>query len=108
MIDLDAVRAETPGCWSQVFLDSAGSSLPPARVIDTVVAHVRREAEVGGYIAAEEQADNLRGLPDSLGRLLGCEAGTIALTDSATRSWSQIVTALPWKPGDRVLITEVE
>jgi len=107
-IDLDAVRAETPGCLDQVFLDSAGSSLPPERVVDEVVAHLRREAAVGGYRAAAERADDLADVAGSVGRLLGCTPDSVALTDSATRAWNLLVTALPWQPGDRVLVCGVE
>lgn len=108
MIDLDAARAQTPGCVGQVFLDSAGSSLPTTRVHETVVAHLRREAEVGGYRAAAERATDLEALPATVGRLLGCDPDLVALTDSATRAWNQFVTALPWSPGDRVLICGTE
>ena len=108
MIDLAAERALTPGCTSQAFLDSAGSSLPTTDVVDTVVAHLRREAEVGGYRAAAERAADLDAVPVSVGRLLGCDADLVALTDSATRAWNLFVTALPWAPGDRVLICGTE
>ena len=108
VIDLDAARAQTPGCVDQVFLDSAGSALPTTRVLDTVVSHLRREAEVGGYRAAAERAEDLAGLPASIGRLLGCDPDLVALADSATRAWNQFVTALPWSPGDRVLICGTE
>jgi selenocysteine lyase/cysteine desulfurase len=104
VIDLAAARAETPGCLDQVFLDSAGSSLPTTRVTDTVVAHLRREAQVGGYRAAAERADDLTAVRSSVGRLVGCAPDLVALTDSATRAWNQFVTALPWNAGDRVLI----
>jgi cysteine desulfurase len=108
MIDLDRVRADTPGCLSQVFLDSAGSSLPPSSVVSAVVDHVRREAEVGGYRAAAERAEDLRQLPRTLGRLLSCDEGAIALSDSGSRAWSQFLTALPLRAGDRVLVTGTE
>lgn len=104
VIDVAAERVRTPGCLDQVFLDSAGSSLPPDRVVDAVVSHLRREAEVGGYRAADERSDDLAALPGAVGRLLGCAGDLVALTDSATRAWNQLVTALPWRPGDRVLI----
>jgi len=107
-IDLDAVRAQTPGCLDQVFLDSAGSSLPPRRVVDEVVAHLRREAEVGGYRAAAERADDLADVAGSVARLLGCTPESVAFTDSATRAWNMFVTALPWRAGDRVLVCGVE
>jgi selenocysteine lyase/cysteine desulfurase len=105
VIDLDSERAQTPGCLDQVFLDSAGSSLPPQHVVDTVTGHLRREAEVGGYRAAAERRDELAALPTSLGRLIGAEPDLIALTESATRAWLQFVTALRWQPGDRILVS---
>ena len=52
VIDLVRERALTPGCQDRVFLDSAGSSLPTSTVVETVIGHLRREAEVGGYRAA--------------------------------------------------------
>jgi cysteine desulfurase len=108
VIDLAAARAETPGCLEQVFLDSAGSALPTGRVHRAVVGHLEREAAVGGYRAAAERADDLAALPAALGRLLGCDADLLALTDSATRAWDLFVTALPWTAGDRVLVCGTE
>ena len=105
---LEAVLADTPGCRDRVFLDSAGSSLPPTPVLDTVVGHLRREAEVGGYRAAAERADDLAEGYAVLARLLGCAPDEVALTDSATRSWLAAVDAIPLAEGDRVLVTEAE
>jgi cysteine desulfurase len=108
VIDLEAERSRTPGCLDQVFLDSAGSSLPHDLVVDAVVAHLRREAQVGGYRAADERTDDLAALPEAIGRLLGCSSDLVALADSATRAWNHVVTALPWRAGDRVLICGTE
>ncbi len=104
MIDGEAEREQTPGCRDQAYLDSAGSSLPARRVTETMVTYLRREAEIGGYRAAAERREALDGLRESLGRLLGCAPDLIALTDSATRAWNQLVTAIRWRPGDRILI----
>lgn len=108
MIDLEAVRAETPGCRDRVFLNSAGSSLSTQRVVEVQVAHLRREAEVGGHAAAAEVARGLSGVRPSIERLLGAAPDTVALTDGATRAWGQFVSAVPWQPGDRVLIGGTE
>ncbi|ALG15510.1 aminotransferase class V-fold PLP-dependent enzyme [Kibdelosporangium phytohabitans] len=108
MIDLDAIRADTPGCRDLVFLDNAGSSLPPRQVLDEVQAHLRREAEVGGYRAAAERAEDLEEGYAVFAELLGCEPHEVAFTDSATRSWLAAVDAMSLSPGDRVLVTEVE
>ena len=108
MIDLERVRAETPGCLDRVFLDSAGSSLPPEPVVQAMVEHLRREAEVGGYLAEEERAADLAGVRDALGWLLRCTPECIALVDSATRAWTQFFYAVPLEPGDRILLSRAE
>ena len=105
---VDTVLAETPAAARGVFLDSAGSSLPPRVVTDTVVDHLRREAEIGGYAAAAERADDLLAVRGSVGRLLGAPAHTIALSDSATRAWCDVFYAVPLAPGDRILLSPVE
>ncbi|MPZ66279.1 MAG: aminotransferase class V-fold PLP-dependent enzyme [Pseudonocardiaceae bacterium] len=108
-MDAQAVRRHTPGIdGRQVFLDSAGSSLPPQVVLDTVTGHVRREAEIGGYRAAGERAEDLEAVRSSVAALLNAAPETISLTDSATRSWLDFVSAVKFRPGDRVLVTEVE
>ncbi|MFZ3497476.1 aminotransferase class V-fold PLP-dependent enzyme [Streptomyces sp. 5.8] len=92
----------------QVFLDSAGSSLMPRQVLDEVVGHLRREAEIGGYRAAEERRADLDAGYGVVAELLGCRPDQVAFTDSATRSWLAAFDAVPLKAGDRILIGEVE
>jgi cysteine desulfurase len=108
VIDLERARAETPGCLDRVFLDSAGSSLPPAPVLEAVVGHLRREAHVGGYVAEEERAAELAGVREALAGLLGCAAADVALVDSATRAWTQLFYAVPLAAGDRILLSRAE
>ncbi|WP_086827832.1 aminotransferase class V-fold PLP-dependent enzyme [Allokutzneria sp. NRRL B-24872] len=107
-IDLDAVRTDTPGARERIFLDSAGSSLPPEPVLRETISHLRRESEVGGYRAAAERADDLdKGYAVAAG-FFGCQPDEIAFTESATRSWLNAFTSVPLAEGDRVLITEAE
>lgn len=108
LIDLDRVREDTPGCVNHVFLDSAGSSLPPARVLDIQIAHLRREAEIGGYLAADERSEDLAAVRSSIARMVGGTTAGVALTDSATRSWTQFFYGVPLSRGDRVLIAQAE
>ncbi|GGJ94440.1 hypothetical protein GCM10010123_25380 [Pilimelia anulata] len=108
MLDRTRIAADTPAAARGVFLDSAGSSLPPAPVVDAVVGHLRREAEVGGYRAAEERAADLDRVRASVGALLGAPADSIALLDSATRAWTQFFYSVPLRPGDRILLSGVE
>lgn len=108
MLDLGRVRADTPGCAGRVFLDSAGSSLPPSPVLDEMIGHLRREAEIGGYRAAAERADDLADVKGSLAQLLGAQPADLALVESASRAWADFFYSVPLASGDRILITEVE
>ncbi|MFZ1854627.1 MAG: hypothetical protein WAU06_06885, partial [Candidatus Nanopelagicales bacterium] len=82
-INVEQVRRDTPTCVDQSFLDSAGSALPTAGVLDTVIAHLRLEAEVGGYVAAELAADRIAAAATSAGALVGTTAEHVALQNSA-------------------------
>ncbi len=108
MLDHDRIRRDTPGASGRVFLDSAGSSLPPTVVVDTAIAHLRREAEIGGYRAASERLDDLAAVKTSIGTLIGAPASTIALSDSATRAWTDFFYSVPLSAGDRILLCEAE
>ncbi len=109
MIDVASAASDTPGCQGDhIFLDSAGSSLPPRQVVDAVVDHLRREAEVGGYRAAQEKAEEVESGYSVFADRLGCAPEEIAFSDSATRSWLSAFQAIPLREGDRILITEIE
>ncbi|MGW0006283.1 aminotransferase class V-fold PLP-dependent enzyme [Nocardia grenadensis] len=106
MVDEQRVRDDTPGVGAgAVFLDSAGSSLPPRVVTETVIAHLRREAEIGGYRAVNERLDDLAGVKEAIATLLNTTPDTIALSDSATRGWTDFFYAVPLHSGDRILLS---
>lgn len=107
-LDVDQLRLDTPGAMGQHFLDAAGSALPPAVVTDTVIAHLRREAEVGGYVAAYEAEGRLQALKRSLASLAGTQPHNVTVTTSATASFIRALQAVPLAAGDRVLTTRAE
>lgn len=109
-IDVVAERAATPGCAGVLHLDHAGASLPPRVVTETVVAHLRREEELGGYAAAETVADQRGQVRASLARLLGVAADEVAIVENASRAWQLAVGALSrqWRPGQRLLTWRTE
>jgi len=102
------VRRDTPTCAGQSFLDNAGSALPTTAVLETVIAHLRLEAEVGGYVAAELAADRIAAASTSAGALVGTTADHIALQNSATDGWNRALSSIPLEPGDRILTTRSE
>ncbi|HST15673.1 MAG TPA: aminotransferase class V-fold PLP-dependent enzyme [Gaiellaceae bacterium] len=108
MIDLERVRADTPGVAHVAHLNNAGSSLPPRQVHDAVVDHLQREAEIGGYEAARERKDRWEHTYDALARLLNTEREEIAVLENATRAWDMAFYAFPFAPGDRILTGRAE
>lgn len=71
MIDLERVRGDTPGVEHVAHFSNAGSALPPRQVVDAVVEHLQREAEIGGYEAAAERQDRWEHTYGALARLIG-------------------------------------
>jgi cysteine desulfurase/selenocysteine lyase len=108
VIDLQQVRADTPGVAHVAHLNNAGSSLPPRRVHDAVVDHLQREAEIGGYEAARERRDRWEHTYDALARLLNAGRDEIAVIENATRAWDMAFYAFPFAPGDRILTGRAE
>jgi selenocysteine lyase/cysteine desulfurase len=106
--DVIRLRADTPGCLTRHHFNNAGSALPPQVVVDTMVDHLRREAEIGGYEAHAEAQDRIDAVYTSLGRLVGSGPESIALTTSATDSWLRGFLSIPLAAGDRVLVSQAE
>lgn len=107
-LDLAGVRADTPGVEHVAHLNNAGAALPPRVVTDTVVDHLRRESEIGGYEAAAEAATRTQAVYGSIARLLGASVHEIAVVENATRAWDMVVYGFPFERGDRVLTGRAE
>jgi len=102
-LDLALLRAETPGCAHVLHLNAAGSSLPSQRTLDATLDHLKLEATIGGYEAADRMRGELEGFYPSVARLIGAEAGEIAFVENATRAWDLAFYSLDFKPGDKIL-----
>lgn len=105
---LTRVREQTSGVEAVLHFNNAGSALPPDPVLAVTIDHLRREAEIGGYEAADEAADRLANVYSSLGQLLGAPPEQIAVVENATRAWDMAVYGYPFVAGDRVLTGRAE
>ena len=70
MIDLETLRADTPGTQHVVHLNNAGASLMPKPIVQAITGHIALEAEIGGYEAAELRRDDIRGFYTATADLL--------------------------------------
>jgi len=77
-------------------------------VLDAVVDHLRREAEIGGYEAAAERRDRWEHTYDALAALLNAQRQEIAVIENATRAWDMAFYAFRFQPGDRILTGRAE
>lgn len=108
MIDVDRARADTPGVEHVAHLNNAGAALPPRPVVDAVVDHLRREAQIGGYEAAAERRERSEHTYDALARLLNAHREEIAVVENATRAWDMAFYAFRFGAGDRILAGRAE
>lgn len=105
---MERARRDTPGASRVAHLNNAGAALPPAQVTNAVIAHLRREAEYGGYEAAEAVGEQIQTTYTAIARLIGCEVDEIAVVENATRAWDMAFYALSFAPGERILTSHAE
>ncbi|HEV2309330.1 MAG TPA: aminotransferase class V-fold PLP-dependent enzyme [Acidimicrobiia bacterium] len=85
-----------------VHLDAAGCACPSQAVLDATVAHLRREAAVGGYAAEAEAAGTLTLARDRLGALVDLSGDDVAFAPNATAAFTSLLGAWPLREGARV------
>src|SRR5215213_8610990 len=97
-------RRDTPATARRIHLNNAGAALPPQSVVDVMTRHLLREAEIGGYEAAEEAEGRLDEVYGHLARLVGASPREIAIVENATVAFSLALSAFDFQPGD-ILVT---
>ncbi|MEV6301767.1 aminotransferase class V-fold PLP-dependent enzyme [Actinoplanes sp. NPDC051861] len=107
-MDVDALRAITPGCKHRIHLNNAGAALMSQPTLDAMTAHLRAEAEGGGYEAADAARDRIGDAYAALADLLGGRPDEIALFDNASHAWQAAFYSLPLSAGDRILTSRAE
>jgi selenocysteine lyase/cysteine desulfurase len=107
-VDVEALRAETPGCARRLHLNNAGAALLAQPTLDAMTAHLRLEAEIGGYEAAAAAQDAVAASYAGIAALVGGRASEVALFDNSTHAWNAAFYSVPLGPGDRILTGRAE
>ncbi|MBB4359580.1 selenocysteine lyase/cysteine desulfurase [Bradyrhizobium sp. CIR18] len=108
LIDIARIRADTPAASRLAYLHNAGAGLMPAPVVAAMKGHIDLETEIGGYAAADREADRLNAVYGSVAHLLNAAPDEIALVENATVAWQMAFYSLPFRKGDRILTAEAE
>jgi cysteine desulfurase / selenocysteine lyase len=107
-IDVLRARQDTPGCEEVLHFNNAGAGLMPMQVLDAVTEHLRLEATIGGYEAAELAHDRVEQVYDAVSQLIGCQDEEVAIIENATRAWDMAFYSVPFQRGDRILTSIAE
>ena len=108
MLNIERLRADTPGLAYVKHFNNAGAALMPQPVIDAMQGHIELEAKFGGYEAAKLAQAQLQNSYDSLARLLNAHPDEIAIVENATRAWTMAFYGIDFKDGDRILTSVAE
>jgi len=103
-MNVELLRAQTPGCKQKIHFNNAGASLMPQSVIDAMQNYLTFESVTGGYEAADSKADEIAGFYSSTARLLNCKATNIAFASSATNAFARALSCIPFQEGDSILL----
>jgi selenocysteine lyase/cysteine desulfurase len=98
-------REDTPGCANQIHFDNASSGLMPRGVLDAMIAHLNREANLGGYQSADDAEAAVREAYANVARVLGTQARNIAIVENSTVAFFQALSAFDFKLGDVIVTT---
>lgn len=107
-LDIERARRDTPGVARVAHLNNAGAALPPTQVTEAVIAHLRKESELGGYEAADAATEQVENTYTAIARLIDARTDEIAVVENATRAWDMAFYGLALQPGDRILTARAE
>lgn len=104
-MNIDKIRENTKGLSDKIFLNSAGSSLMPNIVVQSMVDYFHEEEQFGGYEIANRNADLLEKFYEETAKLINCKPSNIAFAASATEAFAKALSSITFKEGDCIITT---
>ncbi len=104
-IDLNTIRQETAGCTDKIFLNSAGGSLMPKSVAETMTDHILLEQQHGAYESAGRKSEQLNQFYVEAAKMINTQPDNIAFTVSSTDAYAKALSSIEFRDGDVIITT---
>lgn len=104
-MNIEKIRQDTKGLSDKIFLNSAGSSLMPSIVLESMIDYFHQEEQFGGYEIASRNADLLEQFYEETAKLINCKPSNIAFAASATEAFAKALSSIVFKQGDCIITT---
>ncbi|KAA3640637.1 MAG: aminotransferase class V-fold PLP-dependent enzyme [Bacteroidetes bacterium] len=105
-MNIKKIRRDTPGCHDKIFFNSAGASLMPAVVVETIKGYLEQEEQLGGYMVQDLQETMINEFYDEVAKLLNCHPRNVAFAYNATDAYAKAISSIAFNPGDTILTTD--
>ena len=107
-LNIEKLRADTPGTQAVIHFNNAGSSLPVKESIDIITEYLQLEATLGGYEVRNKYEHIINEFYTEAARLINAADDEIAIVANASDGINKMLFSIPWETGDVLLTTEVE
>ncbi|MDB4505879.1 aminotransferase class V-fold PLP-dependent enzyme [Saprospiraceae bacterium] len=107
-LDIEKLRADTPGTQAVIHFNNAGCSLPVKETIDIITEYLQLEATLGGYEVKNKYENIINDFYSEAAELINAGKDEIAIVSNASDGVNKILHSIQWKAGDVLLTTEVE
>lgn len=101
-----SIRQQFPRAVQGGYLDTAAEGLPAPGVNAAVAEYLREKCS--GTPGRHRHFEMEQGAREAAGTLLGAAVEDIAFLPTASDALNILAASLPWKPGDRVVTTDLE
>lgn len=106
----EAIRAALPVTQHAAYFNTGTCGPLPKASTDATIQDEQRELNEGrigmsGFLAFRDTKEALRA---SLAKVLGCDAGEVAITHNTTEGVNYAIWGMNWNAGDEVVTTNVE
>ncbi len=105
-MDIEKIRRDTLHCEDRLFVNSAGSSLPPAIVNETIIRYLKEEERLGGYELMIEKHRAIEEFYSISAQLINAHSHNIAFASSATDAYGKALSSIPFEKNDLILTTD--